>query len=143
MNQTLALPSPSNPTRLAGQTYLCVSDLYDEQLRQGELIAGQCLECSHRSFPPRPNCSHCQSSRIRPIALSGRGRLCSAEIAEHSDELSLGKILLEEGIQVRALLVGAFRDPDVLRACLATKPVEVTPSVLTIHGLTILAFAPA
>lgn len=80
---------------------------------------------------------------MRPLELTGRGRLCSAEIAAHPDELSLGRVLLEEGIHVRALLVGEFSDPQVLRESLAKKPVEVTPAVLSVQGLTILAFEPA
>ncbi len=143
MDQTLVASSPAPTSGAAGRSYLCVTDLYDHHLRKGELIASQCVQCSQRSFPPTTNCSHCQSAHVRPLRLSGRGRLCSAEIAQTPGQLSLGRILLEEGIQVRALLVGAFRDPDVLRASLSQKPVEVTPAVLTTHGLTILAFEPA
>ncbi|WP_168210642.1 Zn-ribbon domain-containing OB-fold protein [Persicimonas caeni] len=148
MNEALVASSPnptsSNPMRAAaGHTYLCVTDLYEQQLRQGNLVAAQCVSCSQHHFPPTDLCPHCQSAHMRPLALSGRGRLCSAEIAASPEELSLGRILLEEGIHVRALLVGAFRDPQVLRASLAQKPVEVTPAVLSTCGVTILAFKPA
>jgi hypothetical protein len=143
MNQTLIASSPDPVSPAAGQTYLCVSNFYEQQLRQGKLVAAQCLDCNQATFPPESSCKHCKSTHVRPLALTGRGRLCSAEIAEHPDDLSLGDILLEEGIQVRALLVGAFQEPEVLAAHLQQKPVEVTPSVLHIHGLSILAFAPA
>jgi uncharacterized OB-fold protein len=143
MNQTLVASSPDPNLRGAGNTYLCVTDLYEQQLREGELIAARCLDCGQMSFPPEPSCKHCQSTHISCLALSGRGRLCSAAIAEHSDDLSLGDILLEEGIELRALLVGGFQEPDELAARLKDKPVEVVPSVLYTQGLSILAFAPA
>ncbi|MFW6058145.1 MAG: Zn-ribbon domain-containing OB-fold protein [Persicimonas sp.] len=119
-----------------------MTDLYEDRLADGELVAARCLNCDTMSFPPADRCQCCDSARQRPLVLSGRARLCTAELAECPGGMSLGRVLLDEGICVSAPLVGAFGDAEVLRQALQNKPVEVQPAVLRIQGLTILAFAP-
>ncbi len=95
------------------------------------------------SFPPADRCECCGSMRQRPLVLSGRARLCSARVADQPGGMSVGRVLLDEGICVSAPLVGAFADADILGQALRHKPIEVRPTVLRIQGLKILAFAPA
>jgi hypothetical protein len=117
-------------------------DLYEQALRQNQLLAACCNDCRRTHFPPESRCTHCRSARLEPVALSGRAKLYSAEIGENDGELSLGHIQLAEGFWVRALLVGAFQDPEKLLAALQDKPLNVVPAVLRTHGLAILAFRP-
>lgn len=129
--------------RAAEQTSPCLTDLYEQKLRQGELLAARCAQCAHAHFPPEPRCPRCESSQLQPQALSGRGRLLSAQVAEHPGELSVGQVLLDDGLQIGALLVGRFANARVLQDELRDGPVDVAPAVLRTHGLTILAFEPA
>lgn len=142
MEQTLASAAADSHRRVRPQTYRCLTDLYEDKLADGELVAASCLDCDTISFPPVDRCKCCESARQRPLVLSGRARLCTAEVAERAGGMSVGCVLLDEGICVSAPLVGAFADADVLRQALQNKPVEVQPAVLRIQGLTILAFAP-
>jgi hypothetical protein len=143
MNHTRALRAPSAATSPTSKTYLGLTDLYEHKLRDGELVAARCVACEAMSFPPEPTCHQCQSPRQRPVKLSGRARLVDADPAVEPAGLSLGRVLFEEGIQVRAPLMGAFREPALLARMLENRPIEVRPRVLRSGGLAILAFEPA
>lgn len=119
-----------------------LTQLYEQALRQNQLIAGCCKDCRHTAFPPAPRCSVCHSERVEPMRLSGRGMLHAAEIGRHADALSIGSILLEEGLWVRALLVGDFQEPATLEGQLRHAPLRVKPAVLRTQGIAILAFGP-
>ncbi len=129
--------SSASASRLDEEAHLCLPDLYERALRDDALVGARCAHCRHAHFPPQSRCPECQSVRLHPMWLSGRGQLCSAEIAEHPDDLSIGHIMLEEGIALRALVIDP---PAVLAQRLGEGPLTVVPAVVHTHGLAIVAF---
>jgi uncharacterized OB-fold protein len=85
-------------------------------LSNGRFETTRCEECGRISFPPKPFCPHCWSTRISWAPLSGRGKLYSQTVvhaapAAFRDEVPyrVGIIDLEEGIRIatRVLAEGA------------------------------------
>lgn len=145
-----SLPTPFEPRQLAAlqlpqslRSGSGLPQIYQRFLRQNQLLGAACQKCQHTHFPPKSRCPRCNAHDLTPLCLSGRGRLYSAELSENPEELSFGRILLEEGFWVRALLVGDFENPTQLAACLNEKPVDVRSNILCTQGLSILAFQPA
>jgi|GEM_PF-5173554 len=120
-----------------------LTQLYQRALRQNQLLGASCQKCQHTHFPPKSRCPRCDAFHLLPLHLSGRGQLYAAEISQNPGELSLGRILLEEGFWVRALLVGDFRDPARLSAPMHDGAIDVIARVLCTQGVAILAFQPA
>ena len=82
----------------------------------GALLGGRCA-CGHVFFPMQTHgCEACgrHGADLQPLTLAGRGRLLSSTVVRfHADSariapFTIGKIALDEGPVVRALLV----DPD-------------------------------
>lgn len=74
---------------------------------QGLLETTVCDDCGKLSFPPKPFCPHCWSTRTHWSGLSGRGRLYSQTLihaapAIFRDEAPyrVGIVDLEEGLRI-------------------------------------------
>lgn len=120
-----------------------LTQLYQRALRQNQLLGASCQKCQHTHFPPKSRCPRCDSFSLLPLHLSGRGQLYAAEISPNPGELSLGRILLEEGFWVRALLVGDFKDSARRTRAIKEGAIAVSVRVLCTQGVAILAFQPA
>lgn len=142
MKSSNLAPVPPAPRAVGRQVSSCLTDLYETRLRHNELIAASCRDCNRDTFPAADRCNHCHSSRLDPITLSGGGQLRTAKVARSRDELSVGHVVLDEGIAVRAPLAGEFRNRHVLLRALSDGPVEVEARVVITHGLAILTFVP-
>jgi uncharacterized OB-fold protein len=64
-------------------------DFFFDQARKARLIGLKC-DLGHITVPPRPACRICQSEKLQPIELSGRGEIVSfTEVHVKSKEFPL------------------------------------------------------
>ena len=80
------------------------------------LIASQCRSCGELCFPKKENglCGHCQSSELKEVELSGRGKLYSytvvtqrpSEVYKGEVPYALGFVEMPQGIRIETLLTG-------------------------------------
>lgn len=80
--------------------------LKDQRYR---LEGAVCAECGAKFFPPRPVCSECKSSHLKPYQFSGRGELFSFTTLyqaplgyEGNVPYAVGMVKLDEGPLVEA-----------------------------------------
>ncbi len=125
-----------------------IKQYYDE-LGKGNLVARKCKVCQGHTFPPTTACEHCGSTNLEWVQLSGRGKLLFAShgiapppnprFAEMAPYV-YGHIALEEGITVQAIITGIKPEPEVLQKYFERGPVDVTPDILNVKELNVLAF---
>ncbi|PKO13220.1 MAG: hypothetical protein CVU39_20190 [Chloroflexi bacterium HGW-Chloroflexi-10] len=122
---------------------------YYDALGKEKLLGKKCNKCSAITFPPTTACLECGSPDQDWYELSGKGQLLFishgmapppnprfAEIAPYA----YGHIQLEEGVFVQAIITGVSIDPDTLRGYYERGPVAVSPDILEVAGLNVLAF---
>ena len=96
--------------------------------KRRELLLQRCVDCGNHTFPPRPGCVVCGSTRREWVRASGRGKVHSFVVTHQPVHPALrGKtpwgivdVELEEGVHMISNVVGCA--PDDLRIGL---PVEV------------------
>ena len=77
---------------------------YDAALREGRLMGLRCNKCQELLCPPRGACSHCGSTDLERVELSGKGRIASfttlfvaAEGRDSELPYALALVALDEG----------------------------------------------
>jgi hypothetical protein len=81
-----------------------------------QLIGSECTHCGEVFFPKRENglCSYCQSSNLKEIKLSSKGKIYSYTVVMQRPPVyykaevpyAIGFVELPEGIRVEALFTG-------------------------------------
>ena len=104
------------------QPSFSVQSFYDF-LRNRKLMGVKCLKCNAVFTPPRPNCPHCNSTRLQWTELSGKGKLATftvihvgpAELARETPYI-VGVVQLDEGPNVSCRVTGLATDkPESIR----------------------------
>jgi uncharacterized OB-fold protein len=85
-----------------------------------QLIGSQCTHCGEVFFPKRENglCSYCQSSNLKEIKLSSKGKIYSYTVVMQRPPVyykaevpyAIGFVELPEGIRVETLFTGCHLD---------------------------------
>ncbi len=77
---------------------------YDAALREGRLAGLKCVKCREIMCPPRGACTHCGSTDLERVELSGRGKISSfttlfvaAEGRDNELPYALALVALDEG----------------------------------------------
>lgn len=90
-----------------------------EALRDERLTTTRCLDCGDDTFPPKPICPNCFSSRISWQPLSGRGTLYSyskiwagPEVFEEELPYTVCVVDLDEGLRLGSRLLDDV-EPEV------------------------------
>ena len=106
--------------------------------RDHRLTMQCCSECEHHQYPPATFCEKCRSSKLRWVAVSGRGSVFSWIVVRHpipSDVFGdvvpyvVALIELEEGPRMASNVIGC--DVEAITDGMAVEVVfeDVTPEV--------------
>ena len=78
-----------------------------DALACGRMTTTRCEHCARHTFPPKPICPHCWSSRLAWTDLGGRGILYSRtvihappKVFEGAGPLHVGIVDLDEGVRI-------------------------------------------
>lgn len=115
-------------------------EFFDYASIKNPLSAALCTNCAHLYYPAQSRCARCRGARVEALTLCGRAKLYAAKLAAVPGELSVGRVLLDEGFWVRALLVGSAAQFKGLCARLGRAPIDVEPTILRTQGIAIAAF---
>jgi uncharacterized OB-fold protein len=109
----------SRPVPIADET----SAFHWAAASEGRLLVQRCADCGRWQYPPDVACAGCQSERIEPTEVSGRGELYSFTIVrqafdpDYARELPFVVALVElaeqPGLRMLTNIVGAA--PESLR----------------------------
>ncbi len=94
------------------------SRLFWEYLKKNELRLQKCMECSRLRFPPYPACPYCGAPGGYWVSLSGKGKVYSWIVVNHSVDPRLKEdvpyavalVEMEEGPRLLGRLVGCLLD---------------------------------
>jgi hypothetical protein len=136
MNDTAALLPDVNDPVLAPHW---------DAARRGELAVRRCLACGELQWPPRPNCSVCQSFELGWETVEPRGALFSYFVAhkalhpafEHEVPYAAGVVELDAGIKMLGRLVEVDLDAIRIGMPVTARFVERAP------GTTLVFWGPA
>ena len=105
---------------------------YWEGAREHRLVLKRCADCAFYIHPPRPTCPRCQSERVEPAEVSGKGAVYSFSIMYNrgnpgfdDDELPYAVVTVELAEQPGLITVGNLLDCPPSDTTIGM-PVEVT-----------------
>ncbi len=101
---------------------------YEEGLARGEFLGLQCKSCGSIMFPPMAVCCECSGSELKPVPLSGKGRVRTFTVVRVAPEGKIppyivAMVELDEGPYVIGNLVNL--DPDQATMDLMGKEVHL------------------
>ncbi len=104
---------------------------YWEGALQRRLVLKRCADCAFYIHPPMPTCPRCQSERVEPAEVSGKGSVYSFSIMHNrgnpgfDEELPYAVVIIELAEQPGLITVGNLLDCPPGDIAIGM-PVEVT-----------------